>query len=234
MDLSRALRPQCHNPFSENKTCSACGVFIDVPGFIVHDLYNYNARPQRAYHRVDHFKEVLGQFQCREGKTIPPEISHQIKDELQIANEVTASDVKKAMRKLKLTKYMENFYYILFAMTGKQPPHTKREIEDKIARMFKMLDRVWYTIEKDRRRSFLNYYYIIYKLLELIGQNDLMVQVPLLRTTRRLRQHDITWDKVCDTLGWAWKPTEDARVRPLRKPRRRTAKRDKANLAGEL
>ncbi len=42
------------------------------------------------------------------------------------------------MRKLKLTKYMENFYYILFAVTGRQPPYIKREIEDKIMRMFKM------------------------------------------------------------------------------------------------
>ncbi len=46
------------------------------------------------------------------------------------------------MRKLKLTKYMENLYYILFAMTGKQAPYIKREIEDKIFRMFEMLDPV--------------------------------------------------------------------------------------------
>ena len=161
VDANRVLRPQCHNPCSENETRSNCGVFIHAPEFIVHDLYNYNAKPQRAYHRLDHFKEVLGQFQGREGKTMPPEILHQIKDELRIVNEVTASDVKKAMRKLKLTKYIENLYFILFAVTGKQPPCVKRETKDKIIRTFKMLDRVWYTIEKDRRRSFLNYYFFL-------------------------------------------------------------------------
>ena len=109
------------------------------------------------------------QFQGREGKQIPPEILHQIKFELTIFSEVTAIELQKAMRKLKLTKYMENFYYILFAVTGKQPPYIKREIEDKIARMFKMIDRVWFSIERDRRRSFLNYYYILFKLLELMG-----------------------------------------------------------------
>ncbi len=31
---------------------------------------------------------------------------------------VTAIEMKKTMRKLKLTKYMENLYYILFAVTG--------------------------------------------------------------------------------------------------------------------
>jgi hypothetical protein len=104
------LCPQCHQPFSKNKMCEDCGCFIEEQEFIVNDLYNYNARPQRAYHRLDHFKEVLGQFQGRDGKTIPTEILHQIKYEVSAScNEVTAIDVKKAMRKLKLTKYMENF-----------------------------------------------------------------------------------------------------------------------------
>ena len=46
------------------------------------------------------------------------------------------------MRKLKFTKYMENFYYILLAVTGRQPPYIKREIKDEIVRIFKMIDRV--------------------------------------------------------------------------------------------
>ena len=73
------LCPVCRHPF--NGTCEDCGVFIEEPEFIVHHLYNYNAKPQRAYHKLDHFKEALGQFQGREGKTIPPEILHHIKND---------------------------------------------------------------------------------------------------------------------------------------------------------
>ena len=122
------LCPHCRKPFSENKMCEECGCFIEEQEFIVHDLYNYKALPQRAYHRLDHFKEVLGQFQGREGKTIPPEILDKIKYELPVFSpypeglgprgEVNAIVVKKAMRKLKLTKYMENFNYIFFVVTG--------------------------------------------------------------------------------------------------------------------
>ena len=220
------LCPECGQPFSEYKMCEDCGIFYDEPEFIVTDLYNYIARPKRSYHRLDHFKEVLGQFQGREGKHIPPEILHQIKYELSVFNEVTAIDVKKAIRKLKLTKYMENFYYILFTMTGKQPPYIKREIEDKIVRMFKMIDRVWCTVERDRRRSFLNYYYILFKLLELMDQSELLPQVPLLRTRLRLRQHDFLWKKVCDELGWTWKQTEIAYTNQSVKPRQGAYKRN--------
>ena len=219
------LCPECGQPFSEYKMCEDCGIFYDEPEFIVTDLYNYIARPKRSYHRLDHFKEVLGQFQGREGKHIPPEILHQIKYELSVFNEVTAIDVKKAIRKLKLTRYMENFYYILFTVTGKHPPYIKREIEDKIVRMFKMIDRVWCTVERDRRRSFLNYYYILFKLLELMDQSELLPQVPLLRTRLRLRQHDFLWKKVCDELGWTWKQTEIAYTNQSVKPRQGAYKR---------
>ncbi len=64
---------------------------------------------------------------------------------------------------------MENLYYILSALTGERPPYIKREIEDKIVRIFKMIDRVWFSLEWDRRRSFLNYLYNLFKLLELMG-----------------------------------------------------------------
>ena len=213
------LCPECHQPMSEEGMCYECGCFFEKQEFIVTDLYNYNARPQRSYHRLDHFKEVLGQFQGREGKQIPPEILHQIRYELPVFSEATAVDVKKAMRKLKLTKYMENFYYILFAVTGKQPPYIKREIEDKIVQMFKMIDRIWCSVERDRRRSFLNYYYILFKLLELMGQTELLPQVPLLRTRLRLRQHDFIWKKICDELGWTWKLTGIAYTSNSVKPR---------------
>jgi len=49
--------------------CYECGVFFEEPEFIVTDFYNYRPRPKRCYNRMDHFKEVLGQFQGREGNT---------------------------------------------------------------------------------------------------------------------------------------------------------------------
>ncbi len=149
--------PECREPMSEEGMCEECGCFFEKQELIVTDFCNYTARPQRSYHRLDHFKEVLGQFQGREGKDISREISHQIRCELPVFTKATAIDVKKAMRKLKMTKYIENFYFIMFTMTGEEPPYIKREIEDKIVRMFKMIDRVWCSIERESRRSFLNY-----------------------------------------------------------------------------
>ena len=82
LPVNDLLCPQCREPFPEYKMCEECGCFYEEPEFTVTDLYNYNARPQRSHRKLDHFKEVLRQFQGREGKQIPPEILRQIKYEL--------------------------------------------------------------------------------------------------------------------------------------------------------
>ena len=100
---------------SEDGMCEDCNCFYEKQEFIVTDLYNYNARPQRSYPVQGGPGAISGAGR----QANSPEILHQIKFELPIFSEVTAVQVKKAMRTLKLTKYIENFYYILFALTGK-------------------------------------------------------------------------------------------------------------------
>ncbi len=80
---------------------------------------------------------------------------NQIRCELIVFCKATAIGVKKAARKLKFTKYIENLYYILVAVSGKEPPYIKREIEDKIVRVFKLINRVWCSIERDSRKTFM-------------------------------------------------------------------------------
>lgn len=208
--------------------CEECGIhfargaFGDEPEYMVYDLYNYTARPQRCYRREDHFKEVLAQFQGNDGKDLPEEVLEQIKAEL--GNKKGVTEIKRVLRKLKLTKYVENAYSITFALTGQQPPYIKREIQDKIIRMFKQIVRVWDSISTDNRQSFLSYYYVIYKLLDLMGQEELLPQVPLLRTPLRIKSHDKIWAQICDELGWTFKatlPSKPAKPAKPGKPRQK-------------
>jgi hypothetical protein len=98
--------------------CYECCCFFEKQDLIVTDLCNYNTRPRRTYHRLDHFQEVLRRCWGREGKLMPPEILHQIEFELPIFSQVTAVEFNKVKRKLKLAKYIANVDYILFAVTG--------------------------------------------------------------------------------------------------------------------
>ncbi len=143
--------------------------------------------------------------------------------------DATAVDVKEATRKLKLTKYMDNFYCTLFTVSAQEPHHISREVEDKMVRVFKQIDRIYSTLSHDKRKSFVSYYYIILKLLELMKKIELPPKDPLIRTRVRLRQHDHSWKRICEELGWTLKPTELDYVRTSSKPRLQEQSSDKGN-----
>jgi len=209
--------PECNLPMEG--MCEECGIRFDEQEFIVTDTYNYVAKPQRLYKREDHFKEVLAQFQGREGKDITAETLEKIKAEVKDVKKTDVAEIKRILRKLKMTKYVENAFYITFAITGQEPPYIKREIEDKMIRMFGRIMQAYPSVEKDKRRSFLSYYYIIFKLLELMGQKELLSKVPLLRTKLRIRQHDFIWKQLCEELDWNFQLTNFAYAAASPKPR---------------
>ena len=76
--------------------CGDCGVFFEVPEFVVTDLSNYKIRQQRVYKKGDHFKEILSQSQGKEGKTIPKETLEKIKADVVEVETVTMENVRKA------------------------------------------------------------------------------------------------------------------------------------------
>lgn len=200
------LCPECAQPL--NGMCESCGIFYDEPELIVTDLYNYKAKPQRCYKREDHFKEVLYQLQGKEGKDVPKEILETVTNHLPDPLSTNVTEIRAVLRKLKLTKYVENVFYITFAITGQEPPFIPRESEDKMIRLFSRILVAYGNIENHKRRSFPNYYYIVYKLLELMGHTDLLVRVPMLKTKLRVKHHDQIWKQLCGELDWTFIPTQ--------------------------
>ena len=186
--------------------------FYETHDFIVTYLSNFKIKHKRIYKRLDHFKEVLSQFQGKEGKEIPREVVDKIRENInKDKTTMTMNDVKQALRKLKLNKYVENILYIHHVLTGTPLPYIKREIEDKMVRLFKQLDRVFGLVRSKvpfARTSFLNYYYVLFKLLDAMSQRDLLYRVPLLKTSVRLKQHDALWRYICEELDWTFRPTK--------------------------
>ena len=200
----------CREPMGE--MCEECGVFFEKQEFVVTDLSNFKIKHKRIYKRLDHFKEVLSQFQGKEGKEIPKEVVDKLRENInKEKTTITLNDVKLGLRKLKLNKYVENILYIHHVLTGTPLPYIKREMEDKMVRLFRQLDRVFGLVRSKvpfARTSFLNYYYVLFKLLDAMSQGELLYRVPLLKTSVRLKQHDALWRHICEELDWTFKPTK--------------------------
>ena len=118
------LCPMCREPMGE--MCEECGVFFEKQEYVVTDFRNLQIRHRRIYKRLDHFKEVLCQFQGKEGKRIPPEIIEGIKANIAKDREsITLLDIKQSMRRLKLNKYVENIFYIQHVLAGTPLPYIR-------------------------------------------------------------------------------------------------------------
>ena len=93
----------------------------------------------------------------------------------------TLNDVKLALGKLKLNKYVENIIYVHHVISGTPLPYIRKGIEDKMVRLFKQLDRVFGLVRGRvpfARTSFLNYFYVLFKLLDSLLQHELLPRVP--------------------------------------------------------
>ena len=198
----------CREPMKE--MCEECGVFYEMQEFIVTGLSNFKIKHKRIYKRLDHFKEVLSQFQGKEGKDIPRTVIERLRESIK-NDSPTIWEVKQNLRKLKLNKYVENVLYIHHVLSGTPLPYIKREIEDKMIRLFKQLERVFGLVRSRvpfARTSFLNYYYVLFKLLDYLQQPELLHRAPLLKTHVRVKQHDALWRHICEELEWPFRPTK--------------------------
>ena len=74
-------------------------------------------------------------------------------------------------------------------------------------RYFKQIVSVYEPLKSLKRKRFLNYYYVLYKLLDLMKEHELLPYIPLLRTKQRLREHDRVWYRICLELDWTYRGT---------------------------
>jgi hypothetical protein len=50
--------------------------------------------------------------------------------------------------------------------------------------------------------NFLNYYYALYKLCELLGETQFMNDIPMLKDREKIIEQDEIWRKMCVELDW--------------------------------
>ena len=118
--------PECQQPMTEGM-CYECGIFFEKPVYEVHDLQNYNVQQKRDYKKLDHFKEVLNQFQGKDVREIPEDVIQAVREKLpenleQITDLTGINITRIILRKSNLSKYNENTHCIWAMASNRQPP----------------------------------------------------------------------------------------------------------------
>jgi hypothetical protein len=164
-----------------------------------------------AYKRINHFKEILAQFQAKETTQIPAEvidnIKLQIKKERISLSKFTNTKAKDILKKLGYNKFYEHIPYIKDKL-GIKPPIMTQQLEEQLCNLFMEIQGPYAKYCPDDRVNFLNYYYTIYKLCELLGQTQFLCYFPLLKDREKQIEQDEIWKKICADLNWEFIPTQ--------------------------
>ena len=215
----------------ETDICQYCGrgelIPIDHEGIMVcnnchkHVQYlvenekpSYKEPPKEAcfyaYKRINHFREILAQFQAKETTQIPEEVLENIKNQIRKERiEVKSLNNKKAkeiLKKLGYNKYYEHIPFIKDKL-GIKPPVMTPELEESLCNLFMEIQGPYAKFCPDDRVNFLNYYYTVYKLCELLDQTQFLAYFPMLKDREKRIEQDEIWKQICEELNWEFIPT---------------------------
>jgi hypothetical protein len=163
-----------------------------------------------AYKRINHFKEILAQFQGKETTQIPDHVIEnikiQIKKERIDLQQITNIKTKEILKKLGYNKYYEHIPFIKDKL-GIKPPVMSPELEETLCNLFIEIQSPYSKFCPDDRVNFLNYYYTAYKLCELLGESHYLQHFPMLKDREKRIEQDAIWKKICEELDWEFIPT---------------------------
>ena len=187
--------------------CNKCAMQFQY--LIEHEKPSYKEPPKEvcfyAYKRINHFREILAQFQAKETTQIPEEvlenIKNQIKKERITLKQITNKKAKDILKKLGYNKYYEHIPFIKDKL-GIKPPVMSPELEEKLCNLFMEIQKPYSNHCPDDRVNFLNYYYVLYKMCELLERREFLPYFPMLKDPVKRIEQDEIWKKICAELKW--------------------------------
>jgi hypothetical protein len=185
-----------------------CGKYIT---YIVDSSKPTNKEPPNevsytAYIRLNHFKEILSQFQAKETTQIPEEVieairARIIKERITDMSLINYDKMRDILRKLGLNKYFEHIQYIN-SIFGIKPPIMNEELHETLCVLFIEIQKPWATHCPANRTNFFNYTYTLYQLCVLLDQTQYLPYIPMMKDREKQLEQDMIWKKVCKDLDW--------------------------------
>lgn len=192
--------------------CTSC--FNSMPYLIENEKPSYKEPPKEvcfyAYRRQNRFKEIIAQFQAKETTKIPDDIFNliveQIKKERLELGHLSYYKMKDVLKKLSLSKYYGHIAFIKNKL-GIPPPSMSIELEYTLNNLFMELLAPYSKCCPDDKFNFLNHYYVLYKLCELLDETKYLDIIPMLKDEHKISDQDDIWKKMMDELGWKFTRT---------------------------
>jgi hypothetical protein len=190
-----------------------CGKFVT---YIIDSSKPSNKEPPNevsytAYIRLNHFKEILSQFQAKETTQIPEHVIEAIrlrikKERITDMTKINYDKMREILRKLGFNKYFEHIQYIN-SIFGIKPPIMNEELHETLCILFIEIQQPWAVHCPANRTNFFNYTYTLYQLCVLLDQTQYLPYIPMMKDRDKQLEQDFIWKLVCKDLDWEFFPT---------------------------
>jgi hypothetical protein len=191
-----------------------CGVYVQH--IVDNEKPTYKEPPNEvtynAYVRLNHFKEILSQFQAKETTQIPPDVMDKIRKRIKkeriqdLATEINYEKMREILKKLGFNRYFEHIQYIN-SILGIKPPMMSDELQDTLCILFIEIQEPWAIHCPAYRTNFFNCTYTLFQLCVLLDQTQYLPYIPMMKDREKQLEQDMVWKKVCETLDWEFVAT---------------------------
>jgi len=191
--------------------CPQCGLQDTI--IIESDIPSYKDPPPEMnyfeYKRINHFNELLVQFQAKESTHIPKEVYEMIRIELKkerkTVKDLNYNRVKRYLKKYSnrgYNHYYDHTFHIINKMNGDKPLSMTPEMEENLRFLFLQIQKPFDKYCPPGRKNFISYNFVFYKFCEMLGYTEFLKYFPLLKSKEKLYQQEKIWEKICNDIGW--------------------------------
>ena len=189
-----------------------CGLCEYYPVYVA--SYNHMMQPSRRkciYKRSDNFKVILNQFFYGGKRVVPDDIMKTIRDEIHNETNVlypyeiplTIPILECILKRNELTTYKDSIYFIYFKLSGGSFPHITPKEYNTILNAFNVISSIYDKYKPNDRKSFLNYSFVLKKLLIMLGKVEYAKYMSQLKTHSKWKELERVWELITKDHEWA-------------------------------
>ena len=171
--------------------CTRCGQFEFYPFYV--SSYNHTMRYSKRKcinKRSDNFRVILNQFFYGGKKLVPDDVMEMIRAEIHDRTNILYPYeiplmiliLECILKRNELTMYKDSIYFIYFELSGEFFPHIATKEYNMILGVFNVVSSIYDKYKPNHRKSFLNYSFVLKKILIMLGKVEYAKYIPQLKT----------------------------------------------------
>ena len=192
--------------------CTKCGLCEYYPVYVA--SYNHMMQPLRRkciYERSDNFKVILNQFFYGRKRVVPDDIMKTIRDEIHNETNIlypyeiplTIPILECILKRNQLSIYKDSIDFIYFKLSGGFFPRITTKEYNTILSVFNVVSSIYDKYRPNDKKSFLNYSFVLKKLLIMLGKVEYAKYIPQLKTHSKQKELERVWELITKDREWA-------------------------------